>query len=87
MEESLWMGRPCICSAAGAIGERTLAGGCLTADVTDPDSLSAAIATLLTDRGALTRYLRQAAGRTFSRWEEWVNVVLITDLSEDRILD
>lgn len=73
--ESLWMGRPCICHSAGVMAELAAAGGCLTADMSDPGSLSAAIETLAGDEALRTRLTDQATGRQIGTWTDYAALV------------
>ena len=41
--ESLWFGRPCVCANFGVMAENAAGGGCLTADVRDPQALADAM--------------------------------------------
>jgi glycosyltransferase involved in cell wall biosynthesis len=70
--ESLAHGKPCICSAGGALGESAHDGGCLALDRVDAPSLAAAMDRLLTE--PLTRVgLAAAAGqRKFRSWSDYV---------------
>lgn len=78
VDESLWFGRPCICSDRGAVGERSLEGGCLTVDVERVDALSAGILRLLTERETLLRLIRQARARSFPDWESLFRRILLS---------
>jgi glycosyltransferase involved in cell wall biosynthesis len=62
--ESLARGRPCIVGRGGALAESAVGGGCVIVDQPDADSLSLAIASLLTDRGQYQRLAAEAAART-----------------------
>ena len=71
--ESIWHGRPCICSQAGVMAELAQEGGCLPTDVQDVHTLSEAIATLLRDNGLRHKLSQQAAGRKLKTWREYVD--------------
>ena len=66
--ESLSHGKPCICSARGAVGEAARGGGCYTLDRVDAPSLAGAIERLLTDLEPLEVLSREARDRTFKPW-------------------
>lgn len=68
--ESIWYGRPCICSADGAVGERTLGGGCFTVDVTNPEALAIAMADLARDVDLRQRLTQEARSRSLRTWRE-----------------
>lgn len=74
--ESLWHGRPCICSSKGAIGELARAGGCLQLDCVDPMPLANAIRLLLTNDIAYRRLCEEAIARTFSTWDHYIDRLL-----------
>jgi len=68
--ESLWLGRPCICSSTGVMAELAKEGGCLMVDVMDAVSLSSALERLATD-DALHRELGEAAlRRNLTTWDD-----------------
>jgi len=71
--ESLLRGRPCICSARGALGEIARGGGCLALEVMDVSGLAAACERLLTDPELRRRLADAAAGRRFPRWSEYAD--------------
>ena len=69
--ESLVHGKPCVCSARGALGESAQGGGCLTVESVAAADLAAAIAQLLREpsmRGALATAARQ---RRFTTWTDY----------------
>ncbi len=78
VDESLWFGRPCICSGSGAVGERTGRGGCLTVDVERVEAIRDGMMRLLTERETLLRLIRQAQARDFPDWEGLVRRVLLS---------
>ncbi|QYM80807.1 glycosyltransferase [Horticoccus luteus] len=74
--ESLGYGKPCICSARGALGEAAAGGGCLTLPHVDAFSLAAAIDELLSAperRAALTAEARR---RRFRTWSEYAQALV-----------
>jgi glycosyltransferase involved in cell wall biosynthesis len=74
--ESLSHGKPCVCSARGALGESARGGGCLTLESTDTDALAIAIQRLLTSPDQLARLEREARARTFRTWRDYVDDLL-----------
>jgi glycosyltransferase involved in cell wall biosynthesis len=66
--ESLSYGKPCICSAQGALGESTQGGGCLTLSPIDAPAIAEAIAVLLSDPEHLEDLATEAHNRTFKTW-------------------
>ncbi len=69
--ESLAHGRPCICSARGALGEHSRQGGCLALDSVAADSLAPAIARLLAAPDELAALSAAARARTFPTWRTY----------------
>ncbi len=69
--ESLWHGRPCICSNTGAIAEVARGGGCVTVDPNNWEEFGAAIARLAGDPGSLTELSAQAVQRPLRSWDEY----------------
>ena len=80
--ESLARGKPCICSARGALGEISLHGGCLALDSVDSASLATAIDSLLQTPSRLADLAGAARQRTFKSWanytrelETWIHTL------------
>jgi glycosyltransferase involved in cell wall biosynthesis len=69
--ESLTHGKPCICSARGALGESARGGGCLALDSVDAASLGAAIARLLEAPAELAALSAAARARSFRSWADY----------------
>jgi cephalosporin hydroxylase len=69
--ESLWHGRPCICSGDGVMGELAAGGGCLTVDVHDELALSDAIGRLATDHALRRKLAAEAVQRPIKTWREY----------------
>ncbi|MEI8088671.1 MAG: glycosyltransferase family 1 protein [Opitutaceae bacterium] len=73
--ESLARGKPCICSARGALGEAAREGGCITLDHLDAPALAAAMTRLLTTPNELAALARAAHARTFRTWHDYARDV------------
>ncbi len=71
--ESLAQGRPCICSARGAIGESSHGGGCLALESVDASSLAAAIARLLKTPAEVAALASAARARHFKTWAAYAD--------------
>lgn len=69
--ESVAHGRPCICSARGALGESARDGGCLALDKVDAPSLAAGIAQLLDSPEKLSALGAAARGRELRTWSDY----------------
>lgn len=74
--ESVARGKPCVCSAHGALGESTRGGGCLPLAVVTPDALAAAIAQLLTEPGRLAALIAEAQRRPIRTWADYTSDLL-----------
>jgi len=71
--ESLSHGKPCICSARGALGESARGGGCLALENVDAPSLAAAIDQLITSELKRAELSRAAHQRTFKTWSDYTD--------------
>lgn len=69
--ESLAHGKPCLCSARGALGEAARDGGCLTLDHVDAASLTAALGRLLSTPAVLAALATAARARRFRSWSDY----------------
>ncbi len=69
--ESLACGKPCICSAHGALGEAATGGGCLTLDRVDTRSLADAVSRLLATPAEITSLAAEARARRFRTWADY----------------
>jgi glycosyltransferase involved in cell wall biosynthesis len=69
--ESLAHGKPCICSARGALGESAAGGGCFALDQVDAPSLADAIGALLTAPAQRANLAVQASARSFRSWTDY----------------
>ena len=74
--ESLRHGKPCICSASGALGESASGGGCLRLAQTDAGSLAEGIKTLLKSPGTIVRLSEEARSRRFRSWQAYADTVV-----------
>lgn len=74
--ESLAHGKPCICSARGAIGESARGGGCVMLPSPDADSLAEAIGRLLNMPGEREALATAARGRRFRTWPQYADELL-----------
>jgi glycosyltransferase involved in cell wall biosynthesis len=69
--ESLWFGKPCICSDAGPMGESAIGGGCITVDVQNPPAIAAAMLMLLTNSERYRELVQQACTRPLKTWRAY----------------
>jgi glycosyltransferase involved in cell wall biosynthesis len=61
--ESLWLGRPCLCSNHGSIAEIAEGGGCLTVSASDPAAIEAGFERLAADPALRARLAAEARAR------------------------
>jgi len=71
--ESLRHGKPCICSARGALGESAYGGGCIALETVDARSLAQAIGELLQAPEHVDRLASAAHLRSFRTWWDYTS--------------
>lgn len=69
--ESLQHGKPCICSAHGALGESARGGGCVRLDSVDAPALVDAMRHLLAHPAQIEALRLAARQRTFRTWRDY----------------
>jgi glycosyltransferase involved in cell wall biosynthesis len=69
--ESLWYGRPCICSNTGALAETAEGGGCLTVDTVKAEELSKAMLLLSSHKEIPGKLGSEAISRRPKTWGEY----------------
>lgn len=69
--ESLARGKPCICSARGALGEISRDGGCVALEKLDASHLAAAMSSLLESPATLENLAAVARSRRFKSWADY----------------
>lgn len=69
--ESVAQGKPCVCSARGALGESAAGGGCLALDRVDAPSLAAAIGRLLRAPEECAALAAAARARRLRTWADY----------------
>lgn len=74
--ESLWHGKPVLCHKGGVMRELALKGGCLMANVNDPEEFAAILARLATDVSLYKKLSTQAVQRPVRTWDSYANEVL-----------
>lgn len=85
--ESIWQGKPCLCSEEGAMGELAAGGGCYTTNVCQVKEVAAALYELCTDRRLIERLTKEAVSREIITWEQYAGQTLETFVLEEcRIL-
>ena len=69
--ESLWLGRPAVCSDTGVMAELAAGGGCLTVNVQSVSALSAALERLATDQALYEKLCQETQLRPLRGWAEF----------------
>jgi len=75
--ESLARGKPCICSAHGALGESARAGGTLVLDELTSPALATAIGQLLQNPAQIRQLSAEARHRSYRSWSDYANDLLL----------
>ena len=76
--ESLWHGRPCVCSGEGALGELAAAGGCLALQDTGWRTIAQALRRWLEDPALRKRLRAEVAQRPLRTWASYAHELLAT---------
>lgn len=74
--ESLAHGKPCVCSARGALGESARGGGCVTLEKIDAESLATTIERLLESPAELTALEKSARERKLKSWNDYAQEIV-----------
>jgi glycosyltransferase involved in cell wall biosynthesis len=74
--ESLWLGRPCLCSNIGSMAEIAEGGGCLTVDPYNSAEIEQALERLATDVELRRRLTAEAITRPLPTWTDFGAAVL-----------
>lgn len=69
--ESLWKGRPCLSSKDGVVGYLAKAGGCLTCDVENKDSIAEGVLRMIQDAEQYKKLSLEAIHRPIRTWSEY----------------
>ena len=74
--ESLALGKPCVCSARGPVGESARGGGCVALDEVTPATLAAAIERLLSTPAELAALATAVSARQIKSWAAYTDELL-----------
>jgi glycosyltransferase involved in cell wall biosynthesis len=74
--ESMWFGRPCLCSDEGVIAENAAEGGCLTVDLRDKKALADALVRLSTQPELRRELGEQVLRRKLKSWDQYAGEIL-----------
>ncbi len=69
--ESLWQGKPCICSNVAPMSDIAAGGGCLPVDPADRGAIERAIEALAVDTGLRARLTDAALSRPLPTWADY----------------
>ncbi len=73
--ESLWRGKPCLCSNEGSIAEIAEGGGCLTVNPRRLEEIEAGFEALVTDTALYDQLLLQISEREMKSWKNYADEV------------
>jgi len=76
--ESLWQGKPCLCSDHGAMVEIAAGGGCLPVPATDGEAIEHGLERLAVDAALRSRLAHEACDRALRTWDEYAAEVVET---------
>ena len=71
--ESLAYGKPCVCSARGALGESARGGGCVALDTVDATHLADALRRLIAHPAEIAALAASARARKFRTWSDYAD--------------
>ena len=69
--ESLWLGKPCLCSDSGAVAEIAAGGGCLEVPPEDEHAIEAGFERLAEDLGLRAELTLSACTRPLRTWRDY----------------
>ncbi len=74
--ESLWFGKPCLCSNQGVMAENAEGGGCLMVDVQDVNALADGMVKLASEPDFRRELGQQALQRKLKTWNDYGGEIL-----------
>ena len=74
--ESLWRGKPCLCSGVGSMKEIAERGGCLEIDPMSTESIAEGLSRMMGDRELQARLLKELKSREFKTWQKYAEEIL-----------
>jgi glycosyltransferase involved in cell wall biosynthesis len=74
--ESLWFGKPCLCSNQGVMAENAVGGGCLTVNMDNTNELADALLQLAEQPGLRRELTAQAIVRPLKTWSGYAEEIL-----------
>ncbi len=73
--ESLWLGKPCLCSDHGSMAEIAAGGGCLAVNARDPQAIERGFERLAEDAALRMRLADEVSRRELRRWVDYGRAV------------
>ena len=74
--ESLWRGKPCLCSGVGSMKEIADKGGCLEIDPMSEESIASGLIRMMNDRGLREQLSKELKSREFKTWQKYAEEIL-----------
>lgn len=74
--ESLWRGKPCLCSSVGSMKEIAEKGGCLEIDPMMEERIAEGVIRMMSDPEHRLRLLKELKLREFKSWEQYAAEIL-----------
>lgn len=74
--ESLWFGKPCLCSKSGSIGELGAPGGCCLTDVFQTEEIENSLYRMLTDEAYYIKLQHEAVDREIVTWDTYTDGIV-----------
>ncbi len=74
--ESLWRGKPCLCSGVGSMKEIADKGGCLEIDPMRNESIAEGLIRMMNDRELREQLSEELKSREFKMWQKYAEEIL-----------
>lgn len=74
--ESLWFGKPCLCSDSGSIGELGAPGGCCLTDVFQTEAIRSSLYRMLTDEAYFMKLQHETVDREIVTWNTYAGGIV-----------
>lgn len=71
--ESLWFGKPCLCSNSGSLGGLGAAGGCCLTDILDVEQIKGSLLRMITDEAYVVGLQNEAVKRKIITWDAYAD--------------
>lgn len=74
--ESLWFGKPCLCSDSGSTGELGAPGGCCLTDVFQTEAIRSSLYRMLTDEAYFMKLQHETVDREIVTWNTYAGGIV-----------